>query len=1464
MNYVDKCTLDLSRLTKEQWQQLSQEWNNTQTSYEIDKCIHQLVENQADKTPDKIAVIFEQQQLTYSELNEQANQLAYYLQTLNIGPEVLVGVCLERSLAMVIALLGVLKAGGAYVPLDPTYPQERLQFMLEDSKLPVLLSQKHLVEILPQDIQAQVVCLDEDWQKNIQHNTQNLTSGVTSENPAYTIYTSGSTGKPKGVQIRHRSVVNFLTAMRLEPGLTQEDVLLAITTISFDIAALELFLPLIVGALVVLVKREVGKDGTRLAKILTESGATVMQATPATWQMLLAAGWTGNKYLKMLCGGEAMTRDLANHLLDLGGSLWNMYGPTETTIWSAVYRVERGTNSVPIGRPIANTQIYLLDEHSSRKDDTLKPVPIGVPGEVYIGGDGVARGYLNARELNNERFIPNPLSNEPGTLIYKTGDLARYLPDGTIEFIGRIDRQVKVRGFRIELGEIEVALSQHPEVREAAVVARDDNGNKHLVAYVTPKSCMHQLQLSKFGNQLDAKQISQWLNVWNTTYSQSSVPTNPTFNISGWNNSYTGVLTNEVEMGEWVDCTVERILQLRPRSLLEIGCGTGLLLFRVAPQCERYHGIDFSAEAIHYIQQQLRSGEQDWSHITLEQRSADDLEGWETVAFDTIILNSVIQYFPSIDYLVKVLKKAVKLVKPGGQIFIGDVRSLPLLEAFHTSVQLSQATGFLPTTQLMQYIQERIAQEKELVLHPDFFIALKDHIPEICYVQTQLKRGKYSNEMNNFRYDIILHINTNLMPMPEPQYWDWQEQNLTIPVIHNFLQNNEIEALKITRVPNARVLPDIKAIKLLINPHRPENVAELRASVEQMTAQVGVDPEEMWNLNKYLPYSIHIDWSNSYSSECYDVLFYRQSTIAKELNKQVVVFPQKSLEHKPLSAYANNPQQENHKHHLVPKLRAFIKDKLPEYMVPSVFVVMNSLPLTPNEKIDRRSLPSPQQNRPCNVQTYFAPRTSLENQLARIWSSVLGVEHVGIFDNFFEMGGHSLLAIHLLAQVQKVFQLEVPLFYLLKEPTIAGLIKGMDLVRQIGSQQAMANLNSIDLQAEAVLDPTIYPEIPFVKTASEPENIFLTGATGFLGAFLLHELLVQTQANIYCLVRCDRWEEGQYKIQLNLQRYFLWNEQFSYRIIPVLGDLSHSAFGLNSEKFYELASTLDVIYHCGAVANLVYPYVDLRIVNVLGTQEVLRLASQIKVKPVHFISTLDVFQSPFYFEKEIIREDDELTCCEGLYNGYAQSKWVAEKLVMAAQAKGIPVSIYRPGMIAGHSQTGASQTNDLIGRMIKGLIQLETAPNLDQMINMTPVDYVSQAIIHISRQAQSLGKAFHLLNPHPLHFSQLIQKIHALGYPLQQITYNEWKAQLLSLDVAQENALYPLLSLFPKDGYRKQPVFLETSSFMSQAFDYQNTLNSLNDTSIVCPPVDSKLLNTYFSFLTRCAFLPTPSIETVF
>jgi amino acid adenylation domain-containing protein len=484
LNAYEKMLRDLDKahhmqtlLKKEEAEQLLVNWNQTQAEYPREKSVHELFEAQVERRPETVAVVFDDQHLSYDELNKRANQLGRYLMNRGVCQEKVVGLCLERSLEMIVGMFGVLKAGGAYMPLDPSYPGERMDYMVEDAGLQALVTVKALKRFLP-TIKEAVVEIDEEREEISKESTENCKSETLPEGLAYMIYTSGSTGKPKGVQISHGALVNFLWSMRNRPGIKSDDVLLAETSLSFDIAGLEIYLPLIVGARVKILRREIMQDGAQLLQEVKD--VTTIQATPSGWMMLIESGWEGNPRMKVLCGGEALTTDLARKLIKRSESLWNMYGPTETTIWSVMGKIEEEGERIRIGKPIGNTLVYVLNRE-------LNIVPIGVVGELYIGGDGLARGYRRDGGITAEKFVPNSFVEEIGKRLYRTGDLVRWEAEGRLEFIGRSDYQVKIRGFRIELGEIEQQLARVAGIRAAVVIVREDEpGQKQLVAYVVP------------------------------------------------------------------------------------------------------------------------------------------------------------------------------------------------------------------------------------------------------------------------------------------------------------------------------------------------------------------------------------------------------------------------------------------------------------------------------------------------------------------------------------------------------------------------------------------------------------------------------------------------------------------------------------------------------------------------------------------------------------------------------------------------------------------------------------------------------------------------------------------------------------------------------------------------------------------------------------------------------------------
>ena len=473
----DRRIFNLPILAKMEKHQLLVEWNDTKKDYPKDKCIHQLFEAQVERSPDSVAAVFADHQVTYRELNSKANELAHYLRKLGVGPEILVGVCVERSLDMIVGLLGILKAGGAYVPLDPAYPKERLAFVLQDAQVSVLLTQQRLLATLPTTYGTQVLCLDTDWAQVARQIDTNPDNRTTSKNLAYVIYTSGSTGKPKGVAIEHFSAATFL--LWAHSVFTKEDLtgVLASTSICFDLSVFELFAPLTCGGKIILAENALALPGLSAA-----SEVTLINTVPSAMAELVRLNGIPPSVRTINLAGEALSTSLVQQIYETTSAkrVYDLYGPSEDTTYST-YALRTPHGPKTIGRPISNTRVYVLDGH-------MDPVPIGILGQLYIGGDGLARGYFNRPDLTAEKFIPDPFSGSPGARLYNTGDLARYLPDGNIEFIGRVDNQVKLRGFRIELGEIESVLVQHPEVQAAAAIVREDTpGAKRLVAYIVPE-----------------------------------------------------------------------------------------------------------------------------------------------------------------------------------------------------------------------------------------------------------------------------------------------------------------------------------------------------------------------------------------------------------------------------------------------------------------------------------------------------------------------------------------------------------------------------------------------------------------------------------------------------------------------------------------------------------------------------------------------------------------------------------------------------------------------------------------------------------------------------------------------------------------------------------------------------------------------------------------------------------------
>jgi natural product biosynthesis luciferase-like monooxygenase protein len=1333
-------------------------WQDTRVPYQSDACVHTLFEAQVDRTPDAKALSFQGRTLSYRELDQRANKVAHALRARGVGPDVLVGLCIERSLEMVIGLLGVLKAGGAYVPLDPVYPRERIAMMLEDAKAPVLLTQASLSASLPGEHRLSIESLLDDATLA----STRIRSEVAPGHLAYVIFTSGSTGRPKGVMIQHGNVSNFFTGMDRALAHDKPGRWLAVTSISFDISVLELFWTLSRGFEVVLqgeldraslskprravstsrmgfglfyfaastgsaqeanvykllldgarfadthgfdavwtperhfhefgglypspavttaalatitkhislragsivlplhnplrvaedwavidqlcggrvglsfasgwhandfafmphhyerrrevmlegietvrklwrgekvsvingngqpievavlprpfnanppvwvasagnvetfamagrqgfnvltnmlgqdiedlrnklrayreARREAGYEGDGIVTVmlhtyvcedtekarrlarkpfsrylassfdlvkvapwmfpafrqpskaaaqdpsfdpsvftpedmealldhafdryfdtaglfgapehalemveqlkeiganevaclidfgieteealhslvhldrlrqlanpepvgdlaqdwgigaqLARGGITHLQCTPSMARMLLSdpearAALRGVK--KLMLGGEALPRELADELLTLvGGEIINMYGPTETTVWSTTSPITSAP--ITIGRPIANTFIRILDAQRQL-------LPIGAAGELCIGGAGVVRGYLDRAELTAERFVPDPL--EPSQRIYRTGDLARFREDGELEFLGRLDHQVKISGYRIELGEIENALARHPRVRQNVVVARNDAGATQLVAY---------LIANQSGSANPGQRVEQWKSLWDETYRLATHERDqdPRFNIAGWRDSFTGELIPAPEMREWLDHTLELVLAGKPRRVLEIGCGTGMILFGSLPHVERYTAVDVSPHALETIRRELKPDE--LAKVTLVNQAAHELADLQG-GYDTVVVNSVAQYFPDQAYLTAVLKRASELTAEGGRIVVGDVRNLAHLRAFHTRAELTQAPATRSVPELTQRIERRLAHEGELLLAESYFAALPRSLSRIAAVDVQLKRGAAHNEMACFRFDVTLFVGVAppRFPLPAPsQAVDGQ------PVAY------------LRDLPNARLTGIYGSL------------AALQAGVDSRgDARDGVQPESL-----ALPdYDVSVYQARSGDPARFDVV-YRHRQRGPEGLAGLPPLAETQLANQPVREAAGDLEAE---------LREHLRAGLPEYMIPSLFVQLSAFPLTPNQKIDRKALPAPERAAARAAEAQVPAKTDLERQIAGVWQTVLNLEQVGRNENIFDLGANSLLTVQAANRLSSLLGKKVSLVSMFRFPTVAAL-----------------------------------------------------------------------------------------------------------------------------------------------------------------------------------------------------------------------------------------------------------------------------------------------------------------------------------------------------------------------------------------------------------------------------------------
>ncbi|MFF7166811.1 amino acid adenylation domain-containing protein, partial [Streptomyces sp. NPDC008086] len=1000
-----------------------------------------LFERSAARTPHHPAITYDGRTLSYAEVDTRANQLARLLASSGVGPGEHVGLVLPRGPELVIAVIAVLKTGAAYVPVDPDYPAARIAFTLTDAAPLVVLGTAATESALrrAEDVTAPVLLLDAlavqqalTEQPGTPLGQSDRSSSLRPSHPAYVIYTSGSTGTPKGVTVTHHNVVSLLTAAESHFSFGADDRWTLFHSYAFDFSVWEMWGAFRHGGAVVIVPKDTAQDAGRFLALLVDEQVTVLNQTPSAFYELIRAD-QDNPLLgdalslrTVVFGGEALDparlADWFDRHPEDATALVNMYGITETTVHVTHRRLRasdaRDGRSSVIGSGLPGFRMHLLDAG-------LQPVPDGVVGELYVAGPQTAAGYRTRKALTASRFVADPFAGD-GSRMYRTGDLARRTTDGDFEYVGRSDGQVKIRGFRIEPGEIQAALSRHPAVAEAAVVAREDEGrDPQLVAYLVP------IADDTSPTQHD-EIVSGWASVYDRLYDggQDAAPFGEDF--SGWDSSYDeGTPIPLPQMREWRAATVERIAELGARRVLEIGVGSGLLLSQLAPDCAEYWATDLSPVVVKRLARQVAGESALRGKVRLRAQRADDLSGLPQGHFDAIVLNSVVQYFPSGEYLLRVLRGASELLAPGGAVFVGDVRHRSLLPTLHTAVQVARGGPDAEPAQVRHAIAQDLLKETELCLDPGFFAAAAQHIPGLTEAETYLKHGTHHNELTRHRYDVVLR-SAPAAVRPHTTRLTWGTDVSDSTEMHRHIRQCHGD-LRIDGIPNARLAAEHAAVAAL--EHNPHDLREAHAALHGTTD--AVDPAELEALAREL--GLHVRFTSSHDSgpHHFDAAFSTADAPRLPL-----------LEPRPDEAdprrYANDPDGAHRHTTVIPALRSWCEEQLPVHMRPAAFVLLDRLPLTVNGKIDRAALPAPDFLRTVGITR--APGNERERVLCDLFAEVLGLERVGVDDSFFDLGGHSLLATRLISRIRTVLGAGAEIRTLFENPTVASLAQALDTI----------------------------------------------------------------------------------------------------------------------------------------------------------------------------------------------------------------------------------------------------------------------------------------------------------------------------------------------------------------------------------------------------------------------------------
>lgn len=1400
---------------------------------DLDRCFHHLFAEQADRTPDAVAVRgADGRSLTYGELRRRANQLAHHLRSEGVQPDTIVALCLDRSPDLIVAILAVLTAGGAYLPVDPTLPRKRIAFMLRDAGCGVVLTQTHLGPRLPR-LDVPVLELDsgalglDRWPDDAPE------CDVQPSHLAYVIYTSGSTGRPKAAMIEHRSLVNLCETIRPHLGIAQGDRVMQFAALSFDVSVAEWSTALTAGATLCLLPPGRPLVGRDLGRFLKDQAIDIAFLPPSVVPDIPQELATTVRTL--VVAGEACPKELVDRWAT-DRRVVNAYGPTECTVYATCADCVPGEATPPIGRPLPNVSAYVLD-------DDLRPMPVGVAGHLHLGGQGVGRGYLGRPELTDERFVADPFSNEPDARMYDTGDLARFRPDGQLEYLGRRDHQVKIRGFRIETGEIEHALRSQPEVRAAAVLPHSDGGPTSLVAYVQPADDAVDPTIR---NAASDDRISEWTAVYDGIYAAASAGSDDGAAFAGWTSSLTGKPLALEDMRLWRDTTLAHILGLHPRRVLELGCGTGLLAFPLAEQCDEVVGTDLSARVVDLITEEAtRRG---LSTLRAEHREASDLSGLPKGHFDVVVLNSVIQYFPSDTYLHEVLDGALAMLAPGGALFLGDLRSLPLAHAFHATIQAHHAPDEMPSGAFRAAVQQGVQGDKELLLDPAFFRRWSDRTGDVADVEVLVKRGASGNEVETFRYDVLIRRRA-AAPVQVSQSRTFRPERDDVQGLRQWLRVSAGDQ-EILGVPDERLRVPLA---LWEESSSKGTVAEVKARAQSTPA--GLPPESLWALGDELGCHVRITPSRSRGPGFIDVLFEREARASHR------PWHPGGDERIPGSGARlhNTPTSEGEHQALAAQLQRRLAEELPDYMVPSRFLVLDELPLTPSGKLDRSALPRPKHRERPRRADSVTPRDWVERAIAAVWSQLLEIEDIGVHDDFFELGGHSLLIARVVYRLKEEHDIDLPSRAMYESPTVAQLARIARQAQDADDVEGICYDPELDLNVEAALDEAIRPDAPPVDTSRPAREVFLTGGTGFVGGYLLAELLNETEADITCLVRARDVAHGRQRLRQNLVEHAIPESVFDRRVQVVVGDLTKPRLGLDEWTFDRLGERMDVVYHNGAKVDHVRGYHDMKPANVFGTQEAFRLTCHRRLKPFHFISTLGAIDPRVHLQAGEIDETTPVGPLHTLANGYMQSKCVSEQMANVARERGIPTTIYRLGAVTGDSRNGYCDPTDWTYSGLRSVIEIGMADNLNPDMSIVPVNFVAEAIVALATAPGTTGRIFNVTNSKPAFWLDLMQGVIQSGYTIEFVHFPTLVDRLR--EEVRAGAATPILAFLPfvsqlepgTDRYVLQDFFCHV------AYNADATMEALAPLGVDKPLTPGQLLPVYLAHLEQSGLL-RPSV----